>query len=65
MLDINGRDWDFDKIAGIFNPANADAIAKIKLPLRPLEDFLAWHMEKTRVFTVRSAYNMALKLKLL
>jgi len=40
-----------------------EAIARIKLPSRSTEDVLAWHAEKTGLFTVRSAYNLALKLK--
>lgn len=63
LLDINGLDWDYGKLAGIFNLADAEAIAKIKLPERLTEDFLAWPVEKTGIFTVRSAYNLALKLQ--
>jgi hypothetical protein len=39
LLDIDGRDWDLDKLIRIFNPT--DAISKIKIPSRPLEDILA------------------------
>lgn len=64
--DIQGRDWDYDKLVGnIFNQADADTIAKIKLPERPAEDFLAWPLEKTGSFTVRCAYNLGLKLRVL
>lgn len=43
--------------------ADVEAISKIKLPQRPSsDDFLAWQMEKSGVFSVRSAYNLALKL---
>lgn len=40
-LDSDGRDWDYDKLVGYFNPVDADAIAKIKLLARRTEDFLA------------------------
>lgn len=60
MLDFERRDWDYDKLTGYFNPADAEAIAKIKIPTRHAEDFLAWPMEKSGLFTVRSAYNLAL-----
>ncbi|KAF8740822.1 hypothetical protein HU200_013702 [Digitaria exilis] len=63
LLDIDGKDWDFDKLARLFNPADADAIAKIKLPARVSEDFLAWHPEKTGLFSVSSAYNLGLSLQ--
>nr|TKW32817.1 hypothetical protein SEVIR_2G192400v2 [Setaria viridis] len=49
--DGDGRDWDYDKLVGYFNPADADAIAKIKLLARRTEDFLAWPLEKSGLFT--------------
>jgi hypothetical protein len=65
LLDIEGRGWDFDKLIRIFNPADAEEIAKIKLQPRLPDDFIAWHMEKNGLFSVRSAYNLALKIKTL
>lgn len=62
LLDQDGRDWDFHKLADIFNMADVEAISNIKLPQRHVEDFLAWHMERTGKFSVRSAYNLALNL---
>ena len=64
LLDIDGRGWDFDKLIQIFNPPDAEEIAKIKIPCRLPEDFIAWHLEKRGMFSVRSAYNLALKLKI-
>ncbi|CAN6246919.1 unnamed protein product [Urochloa humidicola] len=52
LLDIDGKDWDYDKLAGIFNPTDVEAIANIKLPLRHSDDFLAWPLEKSGIFTV-------------
>lgn len=52
LLDITGRDRDFDKIVRYFNPVDVDAITKIKLPRRLAEDFIAWHPEKSGMFTV-------------
>lgn len=64
LLAPDGHDWDFDKLRSLFNVADVEAIEKIiKLPQRPSEDVLAWHMEKSGLFTVRSAYNLALKLE--
>lgn len=31
LLDSDGRDWDYNRIIAVFNPADADAIAKIRL----------------------------------
>lgn len=33
-MDIDGKDWDFDKLFWFFNPADVNAISKIKLPAR-------------------------------
>ena len=63
LLDTEGRDWDFDRLIQIFNPADMEKIAKIKIPARRMEDFIAWHMEKSGHFSVRSAYNLALRIK--
>jgi hypothetical protein len=63
LLDSAGADWDYNKIVGIFNLADVEAILKINLPVRPSEDFLAWAMEKSGLFSVRSAYNLALNLE--
>ena len=64
LLDTDGRDWDFDRLIQIFNPADVEEIVKIKIPARRMEDFIAWHMEKTGLFSVRSAYNLAFRIKL-
>jgi hypothetical protein len=63
LLDQSGRDWDYDRLAHVFCSTDAEAIAKIKLLARPSDDFIAWSLEKTGLFSVRSAYNLALKLK--
>ena len=36
---------------------------KIKIPERFSEDFIAWHAEKSGIFSVRSAYNLSVNLK--
>ena len=64
LLDIVGRGWDFDKLIHTFNLPNVEEIAKIKIPSRLPEDFIAWHPEKSGMFIVRSAYNLALKIKI-
>lgn len=62
LLDQDGRDWDLGRLQDNFHEVDVDAITKIKLPQRSSDDFLAWHMEKTGRYTVRNAYNLALKL---
>jgi len=46
------------KFAAIFNPADCEAIAKIRPPSRRTEDFVAWKAEKSGLFSVRSTYNI-------
>jgi len=36
-----------------------DIISRIRLSTRRSEDFVAWHPEKTGMFSVRSAYNLS------
>lgn len=62
LLDQERKDWDMNLLDSIFNMADVEAITKIKLPQRPNEDFIACQMDKSGVFSVRSAYNLALKL---
>ena len=63
LLDIDGRGWDLDKLPRLFNPADVEEITKIKIPARAPEDLIGWHWEKTGIFTVRSAYNLGLRIK--
>lgn len=42
--------------------ADVEAISKIKLAQRHSEDFIVWQMEKSRLFTVKSAYDLAIRL---
>jgi hypothetical protein len=47
--------WDSESIDSIFWPINAHRI--LQIPLTPeREDLVAWHYNKTGLFTVRSAY---------
>ena len=58
----DGTGWDRDCLIAYFNPADVEAILRIKLPSRRCDDFIAWHKGKNGIFSVRSAYNMALQL---
>ncbi|XP_073360706.1 uncharacterized protein [Aegilops tauschii subsp. strangulata] len=46
-----------------FNPCDATEILKIKVPRREVEDCVAWHYEKSGMFSVSSAYELAMRLK--
>jgi hypothetical protein len=62
-LDTHGTDWDRDKLIRLFNQAYVEAIGKIKIPSRHTEDFIAWPLEKSGLFSVRSAYDLGLKFR--
>ena len=55
--------WDERLIYKHFQKMDADTIAKIPLPRRPSEDELIWHYEKNGQYTVKSGYQIALKIK--
>ena len=52
-------------VRSIFHPADADHILQIKLPkVSPCRvNFIAWNYEKPGIFTVKSAYRLALDLQ--
>jgi len=52
--------WKVDVINEYFSPYDVDHILGIRLPRSPVADFIAWHYEKTGVFSVKSAYRLAM-----
>jgi hypothetical protein len=55
--------WNEELIRKICYPPDVEHILQIKLPSFSGEDYLAWHYEKSGMFTVRSAYKLAMDLK--
>ncbi|XP_062186766.1 uncharacterized protein LOC133890399 [Phragmites australis] len=55
------RNWDAVTIRSLFLPHDAYEILQLKLPNTCYEDFQAWHYERNGIFTVRSAYKLALR----
>jgi hypothetical protein len=47
----------------VFSSFDVEEILKIRLPKYEQEDFVSWTPEKHGMFTVRSAYNLALDLR--
>jgi hypothetical protein len=41
-------------------PYDAEEVLKIRLPKFDTEDFVSWPQEKSGIFSVRSAYKLAL-----
>jgi hypothetical protein len=54
------QEWDKQAINSCMYPHNAKEVLNIRLSQRTEEDILAWHYERSGVFTVQSAYKLAL-----
>ena len=52
--------WKVDLIRNNFYPIDAEAVLKFSPSKRMAEDMIAWHPEKSGLFSVRSAYRLAL-----
>ena len=63
LLRADGAGWDTEKVHQLFYHFDDEAICSIRLPSTETEDTLAWHFEKSGVFTVRSAYRLAVSLQ--
>lgn len=57
-IDSRSHCWDEAIVTRYFHPWDVAEILKIKQPLRERDDVVAWHHEKTRVFSVWSAYPL-------
>ena len=63
-LFLSGRKvWDENLIKYLFYPHDTEEILKIRIHAYGDGDFIAWHYEKNSIFSVKSAYNLAIKLK--
>uniref|UniRef100_A0A8R7V269 Reverse transcriptase domain-containing protein n=1 Tax=Triticum urartu TaxID=4572 RepID=A0A8R7V269_TRIUA len=63
LIDPISKQWNQALIQRIFNHFDASEILKIRIPEGEVADCIAWHYEKSGVFTDRSAYKLATKLK--
>jgi hypothetical protein len=63
LLDAN-TNWNEQLVRQIFLPMDADAILSIRTSRQGEDDFLAWHLEKSGIFTVKTAYRLAIENKL-
>jgi ribonuclease HI len=63
LIDRNSNTWNTPLLRELFFEHDVQAILGIELPLQNLEDRLAWQPERNGIFTVKSAYWLALSLK--
>jgi hypothetical protein len=64
IIDHDKKEWKEDVVKKIFMPHDAEEVLKIRIPNLEQEDFVSWHFEKNGIFSVRSAYKLALNEKL-
>lgn len=63
LMQPDGVGWNTELIYQLFYRFDADEICSIKLPRSGGSDVLAWHYEKSGVFSVRSAYRLAVSIQ--
>jgi hypothetical protein len=61
LLRRGSNEWDEGTLRRYFFPWDVDEILKIRLPATKRPDWVTWQYEKTGLFTVRSAYRLALE----
>jgi hypothetical protein len=63
LINQENHTWKEDMVQEIFLEHVAKEILNIRLPSFEVEDSVAWSLEKNGVFSVRSAYRLALDLR--
>ena len=63
LIDAEARCWKEDVLKRFFFQFDVDEILKLHIPWRDSEDVVAWHYEKSGIFSVRSAYRLGISLE--
>jgi ribonuclease HI len=63
LMNTEGKSWNVSLLQELFLEHDVQAIQSIQIPPQAQCDRIAWHYESNRVFTVKSAYRLAMKLK--
>jgi ribonuclease HI len=63
LLDTDGAAWDEQKVRGLFFEPDVSDILSIPVGGGGADDVLAWNHTKNGIFTVKSAYHLALQCK--
>ena len=59
LIDPVTKEWKVELVKQVFHEFDADEICKLRIPREDVEDCVAWHYEKSGIFTVKSAYKLA------
>ncbi|KAL0384911.1 UNVERIFIED_CONTAM: hypothetical protein Sradi_2885400 [Sesamum radiatum] len=62
LIQEDTREWDCELINTIFGPEDCEMILQIPLSCVGGHDLLVWHYSRNGLFSVRSAYHLALSL---
>ena len=60
LIDPSTKQWKEEIVRSMFPSYDAEEILRIRLPQTNEEDYVAWHYERNGIFSVRSAYRLAL-----
>lgn len=58
LIDPQLGQWDEDLVRSLFTHVDAARIFNIPLSLNGFDDFVAWHYNRNKMFSVRSAYHV-------
>jgi hypothetical protein len=64
LINQHDHTWKEEIVREIFMPHDAEEVLKIRLPMFDTDDFISWPGESNGIFSVRSAYRLALDEKL-
>jgi hypothetical protein len=56
------QEWDVQLLKSVLYPHDVQGVLKVRLSDRAPEDNVAWFYEKSGIFSVRSAYHLAVSL---
>ena len=63
LIDQTSWSWNMQAVRDFFSPLDWELIESIRLSTSPQDEYWAWHYEKSGIFTVRSAYQLAVQLR--
>jgi hypothetical protein len=61
LMRPNHREWDEEVLRTCMHQHDIEAVLRIRLSERTEHDFVAWYYEKSGLFTVKRAYQLAVK----
>lgn len=63
LMQDGRKEWDVNKLKTCLYPHDIEAVLKIRLSQKHTEDYIVWHYEKSSLFTVKSAYWLAVQME--